>query len=328
MPEEVQERLQKFLAQAGVASRRKGEQLIQEGRVTVNGRIVTQLGTKVNPAVDEVRVDGQRVQVAGRHVYILLNKPRGVLSVMEDPRGHKALGDLIQVPQRIFPVGRLDATSEGLVFLTDDGELANLLTHPRYEHEKEYRVLVNGLPSNETLDTWRRGVVLEGQRTAPAEVEVARKDKDSTLLRVIMREGRKRQLREVAALLGHPVRQLLRVRLGPLQLGTLKPGEWRHLSEREVEELTAVKRQTTGGKAQGAKGKEQEARGKKPGTEQKTATGKQQEPDGASRGSSKQAREERRKVPRAPSKPRGPVTAERGRAPESKRRAPVDKRKK
>lgn len=258
MPEESQERLQKFLAQAGIASRRKAEQLIQDGRVTVNGRIVTLLGTKVNPAVDDVHVDGQKVKVAGRHVYILLNKPRGTVSTMEDPRGHKALGDLVQVPQRVFPVGRLDATSEGLILLTDDGELANLLTHPRYEHEKEYRALVNGIPSDETLDAWSRGVVLEGERTAPAQVEVVRRDKDGTLLRIIMHEGRKRQLRDVGALLGHPVRQLQRVRLGPLRLGTLKPGEWRHLSDSEIEELMAVKRKAGSSKQHKATGKKEE----------------------------------------------------------------------
>jgi 23S rRNA pseudouridine2605 synthase len=321
MPDEVLERLQKLLAQAGVASRRRAEQLIQEGRVTVNGRIVTQLGTKVNPAVDDVRVDGQRVQVAGRHVYILMNKPRGVVSAMEDPRGHKTLGDLIQVPQRVFPVGRLDATSEGLILLTDDGELANLLTHPRYEHEKEYRVLVNGIPSDETLDAWRRGVVLEGRRTAPAEVEIARKDRDSALVRVVMHEGRKRQLREVAALLGHPVRQLQRVRLGPLNLGTLKPGEWRHLTEHEVEELTAVKRK--------AAGKQQSAGNQRKAAARQQAASSQQQ--GATEGqqpASRKQRVRRSQVPQAP-KPRapgrepGPREGERNRKPigGSKRRS-------
>jgi len=284
MPE-VQERLQKLLAEAGVASRRKAEQLIQEGRVTVNGRIVTQLGTKVNPAADEVRVDGQTVKISGHHVYVMLNKPRGVVSAMEDPRGHKALGDLVQIPQRVFPVGRLDATSEGLILLTDDGELANLLTHPRYEHDKEYRVLVNGIPSDETLDGWRRGIVLEGQRTAPAQVDIIRKDKDSSLLRVIMHEGRKRQLREVAALLGHPVRQLQRVRLGPLNLGVLKPGEWRHLSEQEVEELTAIKRKTAGGQHAGAK---------RPQAEKLTSGDKPKQPEGQKPGSARKSIERKR----------------------------------
>lgn len=263
MPE-VLERLQKLLAEAGVASRRKAEQLIQEGRVTVNGRIVTQLGSKVNPALDEVRVDGQKVKFSGHNVYLMLNKPRGVLSAMEDTRGQKSLGDLVQVPQRVFPVGRLDATSEGLILLTDDGELANLLTHPRYEHDKEYRALVNGIPSEETLDAWRRGIVLEGQQTAPAQVDILRKEKDSAYLRIIMHEGRKRQVREVAALLGHPVRQLQRVRLGPLLLGTLKPGEWRHLTEAEVEQLTSIKRKAGAAKPGAAPRKARPASSKKP----------------------------------------------------------------
>jgi len=241
MTEEPSERLQKVLAAAGIASRRKAEKLILQGRVAVNGRVVTQLGTKVDPARDEIRVDGQRIQAESGHVYILLNKPRGVLSVMHDPRGRKALEDLVSVPERLYPVGRLDATSEGLVLLTDDGELANRLTHPRYEHEKEYRVVVGGRPTEETLAAWRRGVMLAGERTAPAQVDVVRVDKDTSLLRIIMREGRKRQIRDVAALLGHPVAQLQRVRIGPLRMGTLPVGKWRRLSEAEVAELTALK---------------------------------------------------------------------------------------
>jgi 23S rRNA pseudouridine2605 synthase len=334
MPVESQERLQKFLAQAGIASRRKAEQLIQEGRVTVNGRIVTLLGTKVNPAVDDVRVDGQKVKVAGRHVYILLNKPRGTVSTMEDPRGHKALGDLVQVPQRVFPVGRLDVTSEGLILLTDDGDLANLLTHPRYEHEKEYRVLVNGTPSDETLDAWGRGVVLEGERTAPAQVEVVRRDKDATLLRVIMHEGRKRQLRDVAALLGHPVRQLQRVRLGPLHLGILKPGEWRHLNDGEIEELTAVKRKAAGSKQAEARGKAQKARGKTPeaGGKAQEAQGKKQEPRGKTQeargGKEEEQPAPRRKRPAGRDERQGSRDGERsrGRAAGSKPRESKDKR--
>ncbi len=241
MVEDPPERLQKVLARAGVASRRKSEELIRQGRVTVNGRVVTQLGTKVDPARDEIRVDGQRIQVEASHVYVMLNKPRGVLSVMEDARGRRALGDLIQAPVRLYPVGRLDVTSEGLILLTDDGELTNLLTHPRYQHEKEYRVLVNGHPADKTLEAWRRGVLLEGEPTAPAQVEVIHKEKDSALLRIVMHEGRKRQIREVASLLGHPVRELKRVRLGPLQLGTLEVGQWRYLTAKEIRELEGLK---------------------------------------------------------------------------------------
>ena len=229
------------MARAGVASRRRSEELIRQGRVTVNGQVVTELGTRVDPARDEIRVDGQRIEPQRRHVYIMLNKPRGVLSAMEDERGRKALDDLIAAPVRLYPVGRLDVNSEGLILLTDDGELAHILTHPRYKHEKEYRVLVNGHPSEKTLAAWRRGIVLDGRTTAPAQVEVIRRKKDAALLRVVMREGRKRQIRKVAALLGHPVRELKRVRLGPLRLGDLASGQWRYLTEPEIRQLQAIK---------------------------------------------------------------------------------------
>lgn len=248
MPQDSEERLQKFLARAGVASRRRAEELILQGRVTVNDKIVTQLGTKVAPARDEIRVDGVRIRSVSEQVYVLLNKPRGILSTMEDKRGRRALGDLVKIPARLFPVGRLDADSEGLVLLTDDGELANLLTHPRYRHDKEYRVLVNGHPSEKTLAAWRRGVVIDGETTAAAQVDVLQKEKDSSWLRIVMHEGRKRQIRRVAALLGHPVRELKRVRLGPLHLGTLEVGQWRYLTAKEIGELEAVKRASTAGK--------------------------------------------------------------------------------
>jgi len=236
-------RLQKLLAHAGVASRRKAEELIRQGRVTVNGQVVIKLGSRVDPAHDDIRVDGRRLQPRPDHVYILLNKPRGVLSAMDDAQGRRSLGDLVRVPVRLYPVGRLDATSEGLILLTDDGELAHLLTHPRYRHEKEYRVLVEGHPSDQALAAWRRGVMLKGRPTAPARVEVLRREKEATLLRVVMHEGRKRQIRQVAALLGHPVRRLTRVRLGPLHLGTLEPGQWRSLTPREVQALELIRQQ-------------------------------------------------------------------------------------
>jgi 23S rRNA pseudouridine2605 synthase len=237
------ERLQKVLASAGVASRRKAEELILQGRVTVNRKVVTELGTKVDPARDEVRVDGERIQIESRRVYIMLNKPRGVLSTMEDERGRSALGDLVSLPARLYPVGRLDATSEGLILLTDDGALANLLTHPRYMHDKEYLVLVNGHPSAKTLEAWQRGVLIDDKLTAPARIAVLDSQRDSTLLRIQMHEGRKRQIRRVAALLGHPARELKRVRLGPLYLGSLEPGQWRYLTEKEIGDLESIKRQ-------------------------------------------------------------------------------------
>ena len=251
MPRKSSERLQKVLASAGIASRRKSEEIILQGRVTVNRKVVTELGTKVDPERDEIRVDGERIETGSRRVYIMVNKPKGVLSAMEDDRGRDALGDLVPVPARLYPVGRLDADSEGLVLLTDDGELANLLTHPRYEHHKEYLVLVNGHPSEKTLEAWRRGVLLEDKPTAPARVNIVKRERDSTVLKIEMREGRKRQIRRVAALLGHPVRELRRVRLGPLHLGSLSSGQWRYLTDREIGQLQSLRRQPRRDKRQG-----------------------------------------------------------------------------
>jgi pseudouridine synthase len=236
------ERLQKVLARAGVASRRKSEDLIRQGRVMVNGQVVTRLGTKVDAERDDIRVDGRRVEVVQRHTYILLYKPPGVISAMRDQRGRRALGDQVSVPARLYPVGRLDYDSAGLILLTNDGELANLLTHPRYEHEKEYHVWIEGAVSDETVARWRGGVLLEDGPTAPAEVEVLARDAGRSLLRIVMHEGRKRQIRRVAELLGHPVRELVRVRIGPLYLGDLDVGQWRHLTAREVEHLEGIKR--------------------------------------------------------------------------------------
>jgi len=241
--EDSEQRLHKVLAHAGVASRRKAEEMIRQGRVSVNRQVVTELGTKVDPRRDRIEVDGQRIRIEAGHHYLLLNKPRGILSTMEDSRGRTALGDLVAAPVRLYPVGRLDADSSGLVLLTDDGELADLLTHPRYGHDKEYHVLVQGVPPEKVLGSWRRGVVLDGQPTAPARVEVLTTEKGAALLRVVMHEGRKRQIRRVATLLGYPVQELKRVRLGPLQLGGLEPGQWRYLTAKEISALEALKRQ-------------------------------------------------------------------------------------
>ena len=233
----MDERLQKILARAGFGSRRACEELIRQGRVKVNG-VVAQIGQKADPDRDRITVDGNTIQVARRHVYVALHKPRGVLSDEGDEAGRfSTVRDLVGLPGRLFAVGRLDLQSEGLLLLTDDGDLANRLTHPRYEHAKEYQVDVEGQPDEETLKRWRRGVFLDGRRTAPAEVAVLQSERDHTWLRVVMREGRKRQVRHVAAMLGHPVRRLIRVRLGPLDLGDLKPGEWRKLTDAEVKAL-------------------------------------------------------------------------------------------
>ena len=235
----MEERVQKILAQAGFGSRRACEDLIQAGRVTVNGKVV-RLGGKANPGRDRIEVDGERITVPDSHVYVAVYKPRGVLSDLGSPTTtteHPAVRDLVPLPGHLFPVGRLDLSSEGLILLTDDGALAHRLTHPRYAHEKEYHVLVEGHPPAETLDRWRTGVFLDGRRTAPADVSVLSVERNHTWLRVVLREGRKRQIRRVAAMLGHPVRRLIRVRIATLELGTLKPGQYRRLTDAEVAAL-------------------------------------------------------------------------------------------
>jgi len=237
------------LARAGVASRRKSEELIRQGRVAVNGRVVRELGVRVDPAEDVITVDGRRLRLRGQHTYILLHKPPGVITTVHDPWGRPTVLDLVQVQARVYPVGRLDANSEGLVLLTDDGELAYRLAHPRFEHEKEYHVLVTGRPSARALERLRRGVRLEDGVTAPAQVEVLRRAGRDTWLRMILHEGRKRQIRRMAGAVGHPVKRLIRVRIGPLRLGNLAPGEWRHLTSQEVEvlrEAVEVNRRSAG----------------------------------------------------------------------------------
>ncbi len=235
----TEERIQKLLAQAGYGSRRACEEYLTERRVTVNGR-VAKLGAKADPVRDVIKVDGKRVHFEGKKIYLALNKPIGVVTSNADEFGRQTVRDLIPIEGHLFPVGRLDADSEGLVLLTNDGDLANALTHPRYEHEKEYRVLVEGEPSDSTLKAWRHGVLLEGQQTAPARVDVVDSGRGQTWLRVIMHEGRKRQIREVAGMLGHHVKYLQRVRIGPIRLTNLKVGEWRHLSPSEVKLLQGL----------------------------------------------------------------------------------------
>jgi len=227
------ERLQKIMAQAGVGSRRACEELIRQGRVTVDGQVAG-LGSKVDPSRQRIVVDGQTLSRREPFVYVAVYKPRGVLSVSQDDRGRRTVRDLVPLPGRLYPVGRLDATSEGLMLLTNDGELANRLMHPRFGHEKEYRALVQGQPSDATLRKWEQGVVLDGQRTAPARVKRLKTDPDTTWLRITLHEGRKRQIRRVAAALGHPILRLIRERIGPLRLGQLPVGAWRHLSASEI----------------------------------------------------------------------------------------------
>lgn len=238
----VEERLQKVLAHAGVASRRRAEEMIVEGRVQVNGEVVRQLGTKVNPRRDVIQVDGRPLGKPERPMYILVYKPRGVLSAARDGRGRTTVVDLVPARSRLYPVGRLDLDSEGLMLLTNDGALALRLAHPRYEHEKEYRVLVAGVPDEAALTRLRRGVGLEGGWTRPAQVHVERSD-GNTWLRMVLREGRKRQIRRMLEKVGYEVLRLIRVRMGPLRLGDLPPGGYRPLTREELAAIRRIRRE-------------------------------------------------------------------------------------
>lgn len=239
----MEDRLQKILAHAGLGSRRACEDLICQGRVAVNGE-VAHIGQKADPDRDHITVDGKPVRVKQHRTYIALHKPRGVLSDEGDGSGRlPTVREMVDLPVRLYPVGRLDLRSEGLILMTDDGELANVLTHPRYEHEKEYRVLVEGEPDEATLIKWRRGVFLDGRRTALAQVTVTGREEGYTWLRVVLHEGRKRQIRRVGTMLGHPVHRLIRVRIGPVHLGNLKPGKWRYMNDKELEELGRIRKE-------------------------------------------------------------------------------------
>ena len=236
-------RLQKILSSAGVASRRTAETLISQGRVTVNGQTVTELGTKADPAQDEIKVDGRRLPRPKANIYVLLNKPRGYITSRSDPQHRPTVIDLLAqggVRDYIYPVGRLDYDSEGLLLLTNDGDLAAQLTHPRHGVERTYEVRVAGTPDVDALERLRKGIALDGRRTLPADVALLspRRTRDA-VLRLTIREGRNRQVRRMCEAVGHPVRALRRVRIGPLEDRYLLVGQWRELTAKEVEALKA-----------------------------------------------------------------------------------------
>ena len=233
----AEDRVQKILSRAGFGSRRGCEKFIREGRVTVNGEKID-LGAKADPKVDDIRLDGAPIGKPEKKVYIAVNKPRNMLSLdaPDDPR--PSIFDLVPDERHLYPVGRLDYDSEGLVLLTNDGRLANRLTHPRYEHDKEYEVRVTRRPDEEQLEIWRRGVVLEdGYRTLPAEVEVKTYTKNGAWLKIVLREGKNRQIRRTGSRIGLPVRQIRRVRIGPVELGKLQTGNFRYLKPDEIDTL-------------------------------------------------------------------------------------------
>jgi 23S rRNA pseudouridine2605 synthase len=233
------ERLNKALAHAGVASRRGVEELIVQERITVNGEIVTDMGRKVDPSVDDIRVDGEKVKFerTTSHIYYALYKPRHVLTTVSDPFDRPTVMDFVGTRTRLYPIGRLDGASEGLVLLTNDGDLTNRLTHPRYEHEKEYRVKVSGTPTETALKAWREGTYLDDGRTQPTKVIVESSTGSGTWLRFILKEGRNRQIRRMIELFNHVIHRLIRVRMGPIVLGNLTPGKWRPLTKDEIAAL-------------------------------------------------------------------------------------------
>lgn len=235
------QRLSKLVAAAGFASRRKAADLVRAGRVRVDGRVVTTPAAEVDPSTSRVEVDGRPVHVQPKR-YVLLNKPRGPLSTVVDRRGRQTVLDLLgETDERLYPAGRLDADTEGLLLITNDGDLTYRLTHPRYQVDKVYQAEVEGRPTRAVLRRLEQGMVLEEGPTGPARVRILRPGARTSLVELIVHSGRKRMVRRMLKAIGHPVRMLRRTRIGPLTLGDLRPGEWRPLSEDELSQLwTAI----------------------------------------------------------------------------------------
>lgn len=235
------ERLQKFLARAGIASRRAAEGLITQGRVAVNGTVVTELGSKVDPATDAVTVDGKPVKLEEERTWYLLNKPEGVVTTITDPQGRPTIGDFVKnLGKRLFPVGRLDYDAEGALLLTDDGETMNRLLHPRYQVPRTYLVKVKGEPTEATLTKLRGGVRLEDGMAAPAKVEVFGKAEANTWLEIVVTEGRPHLVKRLCAAIGHPVVRLFRPAQAGVAVGDLEPGSVRKLTPEEIDVVKGV----------------------------------------------------------------------------------------
>lgn len=235
------ERLQKIISAAGITSRRASEELIQNGQVTVNGVVVTELGTKADPAIDTITVNGKPLRVSEERLYILLNKPTGYITALKDGQGRRLVTDLLKdVPERVYPVGRLDYNTEGLLLLTNDGEWANRLMHPRHEVEKEYHVRVRGKVLEQQMKRMEDGVELEDGKTAPAVVRLVKSGEQNDWISVVIHEGRNRQVRRMCEAVSLSVVRLKRIRYGSLSLGTLRDGQYRYLTEAEVQELAGL----------------------------------------------------------------------------------------
>ncbi len=233
----MEHRLQKLLAAAGVASRRDAEQLITSGRVTVDGAVVSQLGSKADPDVSMICVDGKPIDVHPKKIYVLLNKPSGYTSTRRDPHANRVVTDLVKdVSTSLYPVGRLDVNTEGMLIMTNDGDFAAKVTHPRHKVPKTYRTELRGLVSQEVLSLLSRGIMLEDGLTAPAKTKPVGMNtaRQTSVVDITITEGRKRQVRRMFETVGHPVMKLTRIKIGDLTLGNLKPGEWRFMTADEV----------------------------------------------------------------------------------------------
>ncbi|EOD01088.1 pseudouridine synthase [Caldisalinibacter kiritimatiensis] len=234
-------RLQKYMAKCGIASRRKSEHLIQKGLIKVNGNVITELGYKIDPANDIVEYKNKIIKMEEKKVYILLNKPVGYITTVKDQFNRPTVLDLIkEVKERVYPVGRLDFDTSGLLIITNDGELTYKLTHPSHEIVKTYIAKVKGIPNESKLNNFRNGLYIDGYITSKADINVIRELKNSSVLKIKIHEGKNRQVRKMCAKIGHPVISLKRIAIGKLRLNDLPKGQWRFLTQKEIEYLKSI----------------------------------------------------------------------------------------
>lgn len=234
-------RLQKYMAKSGVASRRKSEKMIEEGLVKVNGKIVTHQGMEIDPKLDIVKVNEKTIKLEENKVYIMMNKPLGYVTTMDDEKDRKIIMDLIEdVEERIYPVGRLDMDTSGLILLTNDGNVTNKITHPRNQVVKKYIAIVEGTPNKLELTKFRKGLMIEGKRTSPATIKIVKNYETESILEIEINEGRNRQIRKMCEAINHPIKKLKRVSIGEIQLGGLQFGEWRYLDDEEMKYILSL----------------------------------------------------------------------------------------
>lgn len=234
-------RLQKFMAKCGVASRRRSEEIISEARVKLNGITISEPGTKVNINEDSVTVDGKEIKLEENNIYLLLNKPTGYITTVSDEFNRSTVLDLVKdIEERVYPVGRLDYDTSGLLLLTNDGDLAYKLTHPKYEVEKKYLAKVEGAPSKKKLDEFRNGLKIEDYITSKARITLIKQEKNFSSLEIVIHEGKNRQVRKMCSKIGHPVIELKRIEIDGIKLGNIEEGKWRYLTSSEVDNLKSI----------------------------------------------------------------------------------------